>query len=179
MIQPIYDKKQQKVKKKEIFVRNPKEEKLFQNLIRITEQFMSGKSFMPLSEMELMQRLSLPPQHQPIFHDVLKTLVSSNLVENINNQYAWKKSRQDVIKGVIKMHPRGFGFVIPDQPTVYGQDIFIPKHLTKNAIDGDIVEVFVNPEISEKGPEGKVLAILERARTHMGGIIRSMDRDGS
>lgn len=166
-------------KKKEISKRNSKEEKLFQNLLRITEQFMSGKGFTPLSENELMQRLSLPHLHQQIFHEVLEKLVSSNLVENIGNRFAWKKARQDVVIGVIKMHPRGFGFVIPDQPAPYGQDIFIPKHLTKNAVDGDIVEVLVNPEISEKGPEGKILAILQRARTHIGGIIRAKESDGS
>jgi ribonuclease R len=170
-------KSNKKSKKKELTVRNSKEEKLFQNLLRITEQFMSGKSFIPLSENDLMQRLSLPHLHQPIFHEVLEKLVSLNLIENTNNRYSWKKARQDVVIGVVKMHPRGFGFVLPNQPSPYEQDIFIPKHLTKNAIDGDIVEVLVNPEISEKGPEGKILAILQRARTHMGGIIKSKDSD--
>ena len=76
--------------------------------------------------------------------------------------------------GTIKMHPRGFGFVQPDNPALYPQDVFIPKPLTKNAVDGDVVEVLINQEsFSEKGPEGKVLAILTRARTHMAGIIRS------
>lgn len=167
-----------KSKKKDIPLRNAKEEKLFLNLLRITEQFMAGKSFAPLREEELMQRLSLPPQHQQIFHEVLEKLVENNLIERKDNHYAWKKSRQDILIGTIRMHFRGFGFVQLDDTSTYTQDIFIPKHLTKNAVEGDRVEVIVSPEISEKGPEGKVIAILERARTHMAGTIRLVDREG-
>lgn len=172
-------KSSKKSKKKEAPVRSPKEERLFNNLLKITEQFMGGKSFMPLTQQELMQRLALPEQHQEIFEAVLQHLLNSNLIEFMQGRYAWKRSSMDIVQGTIKMHPRGFGFVQPDSPTLYTQDVFIPKHLTKNAVDGDIVEVLINQEaISDKGPEGKVLAILSRSRTHMAGIIRQIDREG-
>lgn len=168
-----------KSKKKGPSVRNAKEEKLFKNLLRITEQFMGGKSFKPLTHHELMQRLSLPPQHQEIFEEILQQLVHSNLIEYKDGRYSWKTSRKDIVTGTIKMHPRGFGFVQIEDSATYDQDIFIPKHLSKNAVDGDIVEVIVNQDIiSDKGPEGKVIAILSRARTHMAGIIRQIDKDG-
>lgn len=135
---------------------------------------------MPLSKDELMQRLSLPPQHEEIFQQVLENLLHLHLIECVQNRYAWKPSQNDIMTGVVKMHPRGFGFVQPHNATIYPQDVFIPKHLTKNAVDGDVVEVLINQEsVSEKGPEGKVLAILSRARTHMAGIIRLVDRNGS
>jgi ribonuclease R len=168
-----------KSKKKELIVRHAKEEKLFNNLLRITEQFMGGKSFIPLTMDELMQRLSLPPQHQETFQQVLQQLVDLNLVEFVQERYTWKRSQADIMTGTLKMHPRGFGFVQADNPVVYPQDVFIPKHLTKNAVDGDVVEVLINQEsLSDKGPEGKVLAILSRARTHMAGIIRQIDKKG-
>lgn len=167
-----------KSKKKEIPIRSPKEEKLFHNLLKITEQFMSGKSFAPMTEKELMKRLALPEQHQAIFISVLQHLVDTHLIKFEEGKYEWKRASEDVVKGVIKMHPRGFGFVQPEQPTIYTQDIFVPKHLTKNAVDGDVVEVIVNQEvISEKGPEGKIVAILSRSRTHMAGIIKFIDSD--
>ena len=171
----LWQKAAKSQKKRNSLLRNAKEENLFKNLLKITEQFMGGKSFMPLTKEELMQRLSLPPQHQEIFQHVLDQLVHQNLIElHSTNRYAWKHSQNDIMTGTIKMHPRGFGFVQPDDPVLYPQDIFIPKHLTKNAVDGDIVEVLINQEsISEKGPEGKVLAILSRGRTHMAGIIRA------
>jgi len=168
-----------KSKKKGSSVPHSKNEKLFNNLLRITEQFMGGKNFTPLTLDELMQRLALPPQHQEIFEEVLERLVDANLVVSIQHRYAWKRSPQDIMKGVMRMHARGFGFVQPENPSLYPQDVFIPKHLTKNAIDGDVVEVLINQEsISEKGPEGIVLAVLSRARTHMAGIIRDIDQEG-
>jgi len=168
-------KSHKKSKKKEISV--SKDEKLFQNLLKITEQFVSGKSFLPLTEEELMQRLAFPPQHQSILQRVIESLVEQKLIEEVNGRYAPVKARQILLSGIVRMHPRGFGFVQLTDTSTYTDDIFIPKHLTKNAIDGDSVEVIVNPEISEKGPEGKIVSILERARTHMGAIIRSHDRN--
>ncbi len=155
-----------------------KEEKLFNNLLKITEQFMRGKSFMPLSLEVLMQRLALPPQHEEIFQEVLNKLQQQGLIESKEEKYEWKKSQADVVTGILKMHPRGFGFVQVTIPKNFEQDIFIPKHLTKNGVDGDVVEVILNQEvISDKGPEGKIVAILSRGRTHMAGIIRQLDKD--
>lgn len=166
-----------KSKKNQPIFRNSKEEKLFYNLLRITEQFISGKSFKSLTQEELMKRLALPEQHKEIFSSVLKQLISQNLVSLIDGHYSWKHPAEDVITGVIKIHARGFGFVQTDPSSNYSQDIFIPKHLTKNAVDGDSVEVLINHDsVTDKGPEGKVIAILSRARTHMAGIIRNIDR---
>ncbi len=159
--------------------RSSKEERVFQNFLKITEQFMGGKNFSPLSEEELVSRLAIPEQHRMLFKDVLNQLIESNLVECLEGRYGWRQSKLDVVKGIIKMHPRGFGFVQPDVATQLTQDIFIPKHLTKNAVDGDIVEVLIQQDfISDKGPEGKVVTILSRSRTHMAGVVREMDRTG-
>lgn len=168
-----------KSKKKGDLTRNSKETKLFSSLLRVTEQFLVGKSYQPLTQDELMQRLSLPPQHSDIFQEVMDQLVESNLVECKKGRFSWKDSQIEILKGSIRVHSRGFGFVQVDQPSPYTQDVFIPKHLTKNAVDGDIVEIIVNQDvISEKGPEGKVVSILTRARTHVAGIIRQIDQDG-
>jgi ribonuclease R len=83
------------------------------------------------------------------------------------------------ITGIVRMHPRGFGFVIPDEPQ-YQEDIFIPKHLTDNAVDGDKVEVIVAQEAkSDKGPEGRIVGILKRGRSHLAGTILSIDEEGN
>lgn len=161
-------------------LRTGKEKKLFQNLLKISEQFITGKRFInPLTEEELMNRLSLPEQHIPLFREVLKTHLQSGLIIFIDGRYSLKASPLNIITGVISLHPRGFGFVQPDDTATYTQDIFIPKPFTKNAVSGDTVEVLVNTEvISEKGPEGKVITILSRSRTHMAGIIKEINVHG-
>lgn len=165
--------------KEELPKRNNKEEKLFKNLLKTTEQFISGKGFVPLTQAELMERLRLPPQHESIFNEVLNALIVGNMIEFRNGRYSWKKIEQDLVKGVLHVHPRGFGFLQPEDPVTFPQDIFIPKHLTKNAVDGDVVEVRVNEGVvSEKGPEGRVVSILSRGRTHMAGTVRGIDPNG-
>lgn len=71
------------------------------------------------------------------------------------------------------MHPKGFGFVTPDNPTPdSSKDIFIPRNAVQNAVDGDRVEIEINPNSDwEKGPDGKVVAVLQRGRTMLAGII--------
>lgn len=172
--------KKSKKKESEDSFRSAKEEKLFQNLLKITEQFMAGKGFTPLTEADMIQRLSISEQHHSLFREILNSLIQRNLVKFEEGKYQWKTTRLDVVTGILRVHPRGFGFLQPENPLLYPEDIFIPKHLTKNAIDGDRVEVIINQEaISEKGPEGRVIAILSRSRTHLGGIIRSIELDGT
>lgn len=80
--------------------------------------------------------------------------------------------KNPLVKGLLRVHPRGFGFLVPHDREKYPIDIFIPKNLVKRGIDGDIVEVEIDEtSISEKGPEGKVVTILERGRSHVAGII--------
>lgn len=157
-----------------------KETRLFQNLLKTVEQFMSGKSYTGLSEYELLQKLSIPEMHQDLFRSVLESMISNGFIELTKGRYVLKSAPINVVKGFLHMHPRGFGFLQAEDQLSHPQDIFIPKHLTQNAVHGDIVEVEINEGVvSEKGPEGRVVAILERARTHMGGIIKVVEKDGA
>lgn len=158
---------------------SPKENKLFNNLLKVTEQLINSKHYTGLKFDELVNKLSILDIHIPIFKKVLKQLIKTEDIRLENERYILKKPKSNVVRGFLHMHPRGFGFLQADDEAAYPQDIFIPKHLTLNAVHGDIVEVVVNEEvISEKGPEGKVVAIIERARTHMGAIIKEIDSAG-
>lgn len=159
--------------------RSVKEERLFQNLYKTIQQFIGGKAFSTMTEEEIFERLQLPGQHSDLFHEVLDTLIQQGVIICTNGLYTLKKADDSVVSGVLRAHPRGFGFVHPDNLELNPQDIFIPKHQMHNAVDGDQVEVEVNREvISEKGPEGKITAILSRTRTHVGGIIRDAKPGG-
>lgn len=114
-------------------------------------------------------------------------LAYTAVLELIIKKYTMSKSKKkhplklenEVITGTLRMHPRGFGFVVPDSLIECPEDVFIPKHLTDNAVDGDHVEVLVNPDSNwEKGPEGKILSIIKRGRTHLAGTIREISSKG-
>ena len=146
------------------------ESKLFINLLRSTRQYVLGRSYSALTAKELLYKLSLPEQHEPVLRAILKTLIAEGILKLKQGRYECHTIEPSVT-GIIHMHPRGFGFVTPDDAGD-SEDIFIPKHLTLHAVDGDQVEVVVNTEsVTGKGPEGKIVAILSRSRTHIAGII--------
>jgi len=157
----------------------PVESKLFQNLKRTVEQHMGAHSFSAFTIRDLIQRLRLAPQHEPILHDILSFLEKNGQVKLSGGSFTWQERNTDVVTGILRVHPRGFAFLQADDPSLYPEDVFIPKHLTENAVDGDRVEVAVNPiPTSDKGPEGRVVAVVSRGRTHVAGIIRALGHGG-
>ncbi len=90
-----------------------------------------------------------------------------------------KSTRPEVI-GTIHVHTKGFGFVSPEDKVKYPQDIFIPKHLKQNAVDGDTVKAAINiNKRSEKGPEGLVISVIKRAKSEMVGTVWMFDPKGN
>lgn len=82
---------------------------------------------------------------------------------------ASKKSKQNEIKGVFRRAAAGFGFVTPVDATAKdrSEDIFIPKHKTHDAADGDTVRIRVSRgrQGSNVRVRGRVVEVVDR-RTH-------------
>ncbi|MER2181055.1 MAG: ribonuclease R [Desemzia incerta] len=83
-----------------------------------------------------------------------------------------------VLSGIFRASDRGFGFVsIEDEE----QDLYIPPNKTQFALDGDKVTVDVTHPAepwNDKGPEGKITAILERNLTQLVGEFWAYDDEG-
>ena len=78
-------------------------------------------------------------------------------------------SNRTSITGVFRSNDRGFGFVDYDPNEA---DIYISRESTGSAMEGDLVEVKITrkPEPwNNKGPEGKVVSILERKTSRIVG----------
>ena len=90
------------------------------------------------------------------------------------------EASRKIIQGIIHIHSKGFGFVTPSHPEAFSQDVFIPKHLKKNAIDGDLVEIAICAEKKkDKGPEGSVLSVVKRAKVHLVGVVWIINPKGN
>ena len=88
------------------------------------------------------------------------------------------KKLPETITGSLSLHPKGFGFVKPDQPTSLEQDVFIPKPFVNSAVDGDHVQVKINTKrVSKKGPEGAITSILKRGKSSFIGIISEIENN--
>jgi ribonuclease R len=98
-------------------------------------------------------------------------------MKKTNKKYS--ESKGPKMHGVIHVHPKGFAFVSPDDSKSFPEDIFIPKHLKGNAVDGDRVEVIVTPSKKpDKGPEGVVSTVLERGKKQIVGIVWEVKSKG-
>lgn len=137
--------------------------KLVSNLTRTLLQFVEGKRYEPMKREKLMAALAIAPINESIFQDVLEDLIQAGKLCLIRGCIATPKEEQQIIAGTISVHHKGFGFVKAPE----GPDVFIPKHLIGDAVDGDTVEVEVAAIVSAKGPEGAVIAVIERSRSHL------------
>src|ERR1700733_1519329 len=100
---------------KKIKSSSPKEEKLINNLLKVTQQFFCGKSYHPMTAQEIINRLGLLPQHSDRFYSILQHLIRQGLVEFSHQKYVWKQ-KQEIVAGTLSVHSRGFGFLRADDP---------------------------------------------------------------
>jgi ribonuclease R len=145
----------------------PKLTKLTHNLTRTLLQFISGKRYEPMNSEQLAAQLDIAPIHEKLFLKILTDLVQEGQIALHRGRFSSAQQKDRLATGTISVHHKGFGFVKID----VGPDIFIPKHLVGEAVDGDTVEIEISPVVSAKGPEGAVVAILKRSRTHLAGTI--------
>lgn len=141
--------------------------KLVQNLTKTLLQYVSGKRYEPLSSDDLIRELSLPTIHHALLKEILATLVGSGQLVEKKGKFSTPQAEARLARGTISVHHKGFGFVKVGS----GPDVFIPKPFIGDAVDGDTVEIEVSPNVSAKGPEGSIVAILKRSRTHLAGTV--------
>lgn len=98
------------------------------------------------------------------FSELVKALTfleqKNKIITNGSGKYQLNQENI-IVEGLFKANDKGFGFVRLDDEKA--EDVFVDKHNTKYAIDGDRVQVTIiagaNPW-NGKGPEGKVNEIL-------------------
>lgn len=147
-----------------------KRSKKASNLTKTVVEYIRGKRYTPLTLSQLTKQLDIPAVHKKLFKEILDDLVDKGEISLKSKKYT-KPSPPNLKTGVINVLPKGFGFVRVDE----GPDVFVPRQHLMGAVDGDTVEVQVSAEVSPKGPEGAVIAIIKRSRTHIAGtIVRKM-----
>lgn len=140
--------------------------KLTSNLTKTIVQYIKGKRYTPSTLKELTLHLDVADVHHHLFKEILDDLVEEGELAIQKEKYVLPNA-PGLITGTISVHAKGFGFVRCKE----GPDVFVPRHLIMGAVDGDTVEAEVNPVVSSKGPEGQVIAILKRSRTHLACIV--------
>lgn len=154
--------------------------KHLRNYKKVIQQFFKGKHFKPVTEKELIKLLKIPKEHLEAVKQVLTDLLLEEFIEVKLKKFTLKTTEPPPLIGTLRLHVRGFGFFKPDSGTSTIEEVFIPKTCMAGAIDGDRVEVALLPPTGiGKGPEGKVVTIIKRGRTHLGGTITHFDKRGN
>lgn len=144
--------------------KNVPRKKLYQNLRDTIQEYIFGKNYSPIDKNQLISTLKITKKYIHIVYKILDDLLSEGIIIRSPIGYMPTELQQKTIIGVISVHHKGFGFVQPENAPSGSKDIFIPKHSMKGAIDGDKVQVEISPFESPKGPEGKIIKIIERKR---------------
>jgi ribonuclease R len=84
------------------------------------------------------------------------------------------KDLKTFITGKVDMTADGSAFVVPDDE--FEKDIFVSARKLHNALNGDLVKVYIYAKKSGRKNEGEVVEIIKRAKTDFIGVIRISDR---
>ncbi len=121
-------------------------------------EFVNSKSYKPMSTKEMAVVLQVPAKEKKDFRAVLDELYSDGKIQ-LDLKGKIKPLSSDILIGKFMGTQRGFGFVRVEGED---EDIFIPAHKTRGAIDGDKVHVVIDEKAHGKRREGEVISIIER-----------------
>jgi ribonuclease R len=140
----------------------------------------------PATARDLAHALRVPREERASFKRQLKQLVSEGALIQMRGNRFGLPEKMDLIVGRLTTNPAGYGFVVPDHPVDVaagaqvrgrehrGQDIFIAASNLTEAMHGDRVVARIERH-TDKGPEGRIIRILERSQSSIVGRFETDD----
>jgi ribonuclease R len=122
----------------------------------------------PATARELSQILKIPREERSSFRRLLNALVTQGVLLKIRGNRFGLADQMDVVVGRLQSNPRGFGFVVPEPRDRDTKDVFIASANLMEAMHGDRVVARIERQ-SDRGPEGRIIRILERSQEHLVG----------
>ncbi len=100
----------------------------------------------------------------------LKELLESGDLLLDANQHIYVPTSRGYIKCVVRGNQKGFLFAerVDDSEK---PDIFVPRHATLNAVNGDIVWVKITQALENYNPEGEIVTIVKRNAEYVVGTL--------
>jgi ribonuclease R len=130
----------------------------------------------PVSVRELAQRLKLAAPERRELKAVLRRLLADGEAVKVKGARVGLPSRMNLVVGRLHCNAAGFGFVLPEGSKGRG-DLYVSAVNMKEALHGDRVVARVERH-TPKGPEGRIIRVLERALQRMVGRFEEDGRFG-
>jgi len=133
--------------------------------------FMREKAYHPMTVRELEEAFGL--QDADAFKELVKTLnlleEKGEIVRTRTNRFGVPE-KMNLVRGRLQCHPKGFGFVIAEQPEM--DDIYVHANDMNGAMHGDTVLVRVEKEAGGNRLEGRIIRIVERGISEVVGTFQ-------
>ena len=135
---------------------------------------MNEKEYVPMKIKELAILLDVPKENREELKAVLDALMAEGKI-SVSKKGKYGKAEVFAQTGIFHAHPRGFGFV-----TIEGRegDVFVAPDNTKDAMDGDTVQVVVEEETKNHKAEAVVVKVLTRANETVIGMFEKSKHFG-
>ena len=101
---------------------------------------LAHKSYIPIYMKEIARQLRVVDEDEPAFGEAIRQLASEERLEIGKDEKIRLPRLGEEVEGVVKITPRGFGFLKTDIQYREG-DLFIPEGETTDAVSGDRVRV--------------------------------------
>jgi ribonuclease R len=147
--------------------------------LKLTERivdYLSKRARRPLNLKEIAQGLGVADNEVDALKEALEQLAAQGRVYRAKNQRYAIPSQINLVVGRVDMTRRGAGFIVPENKD--RSDVFVPPHKLGGATHGDLVVARIEGRRGRENPEGRVLEVLERARTEVVGSFQRSRRFG-
>ncbi|MFN8059363.1 MAG: ribonuclease R [Vicinamibacterales bacterium] len=132
----------------------------------------------PVTVRELVESFKIRPADRAAFRRAVRRLVASGELVQTRHRHIGLPERMHLVRGRLSMHPNGFAFVHPDDPSGTGpRDIYIGQPHVSEAMHDDRVLVRVDRVGRDGRSEGRVVRVLERRSDRIVGRYET-DRAG-
>jgi ribonuclease R len=122
----------------------------------------------PLGAKDLAKGLGVATEDYEDFKSQLKRLEDDGVLYRVKSQRYAVPRRLNLVVGRLQTIRSGAAFVLPEDDT--GPDVFIPADQLASALDGDRVVVRIERRRRGDRREGRVIRVLERARSTIVGV---------
>jgi len=142
-------------------------------------EFMRETAYKPMTYQELEKHFEIEGAEE--FKEFLKLLndleQSGEILRTRSGDRYGVPERMNLLRGRLQTHPKGFGFLIPEDRE--HPDVYIHANDMLSAMNGDTVLVRVTSKGSAGGRlEGEVVRIVSRANTEVVGTFQSFESYG-
>jgi ribonuclease R len=134
---------------------------------------LSDPNYQPLEEKALARRLRVPPEEAAAFTDFLISEEKVGHVMQVRHSLYVAPKRLGYSVGVLQMNERGFGFLVPSNPSE--PDFYVGAEDTGTAFHGDLVLARLKEQHGrqrENRLRGEVVKVLQRKRRQIVGTLR-------